>query len=250
MASIESYETAVHARRGTLIDHGAPMMSKPYIEAGIAVAVTVLGPLAFAGYIFKFQKPPGRLALIDQTSANACVERVDQRTNDAAAVARAKAILIEIEEAPREERLRLWKELDGLRCRSDSVRPFLFDFAYNETSGAEPYPRFVAAATIAGFGRPSRIGPNSLKDTALGLYVRIQRGLPVYGPRRLELDPALNDLKVTVAPNAKNDLTFTEILWTILVDYKLSFRLDRTETFVIYPPPPLAWAEPGLGRQG
>jgi hypothetical protein len=212
-------------------------MSRPHIEAGIAVAVTILGPLALAGFLFKTQKPPRPLALIDQPGANVCAEEVDQRTSDAAAVARAKAILREIEGVTREERLRLWKELDGLRCRSDSVRPFLFDFAYKETSGAEPYPRFVAAATLAG---PTRIGPNRLKDTELGSYVRIQRGLPIYGPRRLELDPALKDLKVTVAPNAKNDLTFTEILWTILVDYKLSFRLDRTETFVIFPPPPLA----------
>jgi hypothetical protein len=216
------------------------MMSKPHIEAGIAVAITILVPLALAGFVFKTQKPPRRLALIDQPGANACAEEVDQRTSDAAAVARAKTILREIEGAPREERLRLWEELDRLRCRSDSVRPFLFDFAYKETSGAEPYPRFVAAAMLAGFGRPSRIGPNRLNNTALGSYVRLQRGLPIYGPRRLELDPALNDLKVTVAPNAKNDLTFTEILWTILVDYKLSFRLDRTETFVILPPPPLA----------
>lgn len=216
------------------------MISNPRFQAGIAVAVTVFAPLALAGFLFATRKPALRSALIDQPTANGCVEQADRMASDAAAVARAKAILREIEPAPRDERLRLWKELDGLLCRSDAVRPLLFDFAYHATSGAEPYPRFVAAATLAGFGRPTRIGPNSLKDTELGWYVGIQRGTPVYGPRRLELDPALNNLKVTVAPNANNDLTFTEILWAILVRYRLSFKLDRTETFVIFPPAPLA----------
>lgn len=155
-------------------------------------------------------------------------------------VARARAILQNIEEASRDERLRLWEEIDGLRARSDQVRSFLSRFAREEAGRADPYPRFVASATAAGFGRPSRLGPNDLAGTSLEWYIRFQRGMRVSGPRRLELDPTLNYLKVTVAPNAKNDLTFTEILWTILVKYKLSFKLDRTETFVILPPSPLA----------
>lgn len=45
------------------------MTSKPHIEAGIAIVVMVLGPLALAGFLFKTQKPQRRLAQIDQPIA-------------------------------------------------------------------------------------------------------------------------------------------------------------------------------------
>jgi len=172
--------------------------------------------------------------------ANGRVKPAEEKTGDPA-VARVEAILRDIEGAARDERLQLWREIDDLHGRSEPVRTFLFHFARGDTNPADPYPRFVASATIAGFGRPSRIGPNNLiAGTSLAWYITIQRGSPVSGPRRLELAPALNDVKVEVAPNAKDDLTFTEILWTILVRYRLSFRLEPDGTFLILPEPPLA----------
>jgi hypothetical protein len=246
------------------------MTPEPRIQPRIAIAVALVASLALVGFLFETEKPPGSPGPAASPMANGRAERADgkrgdpaeavraapiprdiaadgrakpaeEKRGDPAEVARAEAILRDIEGAARDERLRLWKEVDDLRGRSEPVRTFLFHFARDETSGADPYPRFVAAAAIAGFGRPSRIGPNNLiAGTSLAWYISLQRGSPVSGPRRLELDPALDGIKVEVAPNAKNDLTFTEILWTILVRYKLSFRLDPDGTFLILPQPPMA----------
>jgi hypothetical protein len=245
------------------------MTPEPRIQPRIAIAVVVFASLALVGFLFEARKPPGASGPGASPMANGRAKRTDGKRGDpaeaaraapiprdiaadggvkpaedktgaSAEVARAEAILRDIEGAARDERLQLWKEIDDLRGRSEPVRTFLFRFARDDANRAAPYPRFVAAATVAGFGRPSRIGPNNLlAGTSLAWYIGFQRGSPVSGPRRLELDPALNDVKVEVAPNAKNDLTFTEILWTILVRYKLSFRLEPEGTFLIFSPPPL-----------
>jgi len=153
-------------------------------------------------------------------------------------VARAEGLLRGITKADRDAKLKDWADLDALGRRSDAVRDRLAAFARDESSDAEPFARYVAATVVAGFGRPTRIGPNSLSPgTRLGWYVDLQRGTPVSGPRRLGLDPSLKELQVEVPPNAANDLTFAEILWTILDRHHLAFRLDPDGTFLILPPP-------------
>ncbi|WP_165250397.1 hypothetical protein [Paludisphaera soli] len=162
-----------------------------------------------------------------------------KKADPAADLARIKALLRDVGDAPRDEKVAILARLDGLGGRSDAARDFLAEFARDGGPEASREARFFAAAVVAGFGKPTRIGPNSLgPGTSLEWYIDLQRGTPISGPRRLKLDPALKDLKVEVARNAKDDLHFQEILWTILDRYRLDFKLDADDTFVIVPMPP------------
>lgn len=173
--------------------------------------------------------------------------------DEPAEVAKVRTLLRRIDAVPRAERLQRWRQIDQSCKDSREVRRFLSGLARDESSQEDQYKRFVAAATVAGFGKPSRIGPNSLKKgTSLAWYIDIQQRMAVSGPRRLKLAAELGSFEVEVEPNAKNDLTFTEILWSILSRYKeLGFRLEEDGTFLIYPMPRLTrgdWPPAGLHR--
>jgi hypothetical protein len=106
-------------------------------------------------------------------------------------------------------------------------------------TGLSEVARFCIAANLARFGRITRLGPNYLEETELGLYISLMRGIPVPADRKrkLEVDRSIAKLKVAVQRNEKNDLHFQEILLTLMRKYDLAFELRDDKTFVLIPKP-------------
>lgn len=147
------------------------------------------------------------------------------------------AELQKIRQAERDERIRLTRELYSKWKESKEWQTFLRQTAAGKTPGSTERDRYFAATFVGGFGYPTRIGPNALKDNPLGLYIKIQSGisLPPDNPevRHIELDPQLEDLAVTVESNKTNDLTLQEILEMIIEKYDLSFEIRKGDIFYI-----------------
>ncbi|GAB4151707.1 MAG: hypothetical protein Tsb009_27230 [Planctomycetaceae bacterium] len=120
--------------------------------------------------------------------------------------------------------------------KSKEWREFLKDVAEGKIKGTTREQQFHAATIVAGFGHPSRLGPNSLEGMPLADYLAMQKSLrPHYNPeeRHLDWDPKLKELRVTVTPNKSDDLTIQEILWSVINKYKLKFELRDGKTFYV-----------------
>ena len=153
-----------------------------------------------------------------------------------------ETLLNQIDLVEREERLRRWMAIFELADVDTEVVQKLNEIATGRSPAASRYVRYVAAANVAGFGKPTRIGPNSIRPgiPPLGLYINLHRGLPIPHDRKrhLRLDPSVENLNVEVLPNADDNLRFQEILWTILEKYHLDFRTEPDGAFMIFPMKP------------
>lgn len=157
-----------------------------------------------------------------------------------APAAKLAGLLRDLDTLKREERIGRWKAIFELSETSQEAACRLRQMTMPEAGGVDRYQRFVAASNVAGFGMPTRIGPNQVDFLPLGRYVEIQRGIrvPNHRGRRLRVDPAIAKLPVTVVPNRGDDLYFQEIIWTIINKYNLDFRTEADGTFVLLPGQP------------
>lgn len=182
---------------------------------------------------------PSRAVATQPESATAPVDEVPSRSEPSDGIDGTPALadLHKIQQAERNERIRLTRELYSKWKESEKWQNFLRQTAAGKTPGATKDDRYFAATFVGGFGYPTRIGPNALKDNPLGLYIKIQGGisLPTDRPeaRHIELDPRLDDLLVTVESNKTNDLTLQEILQKIIEKYDLSFEIRKGDVFYI-----------------
>jgi hypothetical protein len=142
-------------------------------------------------------------------------------------------LLADIENVSREERISRWCRISELSEQSSDVGSRIRQMA----DGGAPtrYQQFIAAATVAGFGFPTRIGPNALEDFPLGRYVGILRtvSVPIEKQRQMRVAKDIENLRVTVPANENDDLYFHEILWIIIESYSLDFRTEPDGTFLV-----------------
>lgn len=98
--------------------------------------------------------------------------------------------------------------------------------------------RFAAAMMVAETGTLSRIGPRKLWNTnleAMELYLK-NSGLLRKDAGRIKIDDEIASLKVSATIEAMENPPVQFLLWKVIVDYQLSFRLSDRNEIVIYRP--------------
>jgi hypothetical protein len=172
-------------------------------------------------------------------------------------VAQLDALMGDIDRVDRAEQRRRWKAIDGLaycetavifrlRQRAMSGLPSVVPIQRPDVERVVPtpgtYQRFVAAAHLAGFGRPAR-NLGRLDDTTLGKYLAYLRAnsRPPGRVRGLRCDPAIEKLRIAL-PEGMTDRDVHEVMWKILAGYHLEFCTLPDDSFYIFSPSAATYA--------
>ena len=165
-------------------------------------------------------------------------------------------LLVDIERVDRAEQVLRWRRIDCLGYCQSWVNSQFRSMARQGGPADEPrhpwepregigeltrYQQYVAAAQLAGFGKPTKNWVFPRETRLKDCLSQIKGGS--YPPGRARLirwDPAINDLAISLpAPrvSGKERDYLHEVLWGVLEKHSLNFVTLSDDTFYIYPRP-------------
>jgi hypothetical protein len=122
-----------------------------------------------------------------------------------------------------------WEYIDWAAQQYPGVKARLREIA----AGSEnDHFRFVAACHVAGFGRPTNCAVRDLIDIPAGYYITLFRR----DERKIECDPAIKDLRITLPNDPEQKRNAQDTLWEVMQKYNLDFRIRSDGTFYVFRP--------------